>query len=259
MSLRILSTFLAAAGLAFATDGGRHYHWTGHVAPGQLIEIKGVNGSVRAESTTGRNVEVYAEKTGRRYDPADVRIEVVPNGNGTTICAVYPSRTGRPNGCRPGAAGQDIQNNDVKVEFTVRVPKGVRFTGRTVNGGIYADHLGADVEAHTTNGKIALSTSGTALARTVNGSIHAILGKAEWNGARLFSAVNGSIEVEVPGNTNADVSASTVNGRIVTDFPITVHGRFVNRNLHGTLGSGGRELRIHTVNGSITLRSFNAA
>jgi hypothetical protein len=45
-----------------------------------------------------------------------------------------------------------------------------------------------------------------------------------------------------------------VNGDIVTDFPLTVTGRMSRRGLHGTIGTGGRELGLYTVNGTIRLR-----
>jgi Putative adhesin len=255
MLCRILTILLAAAGLAGATDGGSNtFGWSGHLDPGQLIEIKGLNGSIRAEATTGTEVEVTAEKSGRRYDPADVEIALIDNDNGLTICAIYPDHHGSPNECRPGGAGHmDSGDNDVKVEFVVRVPEGVRFTGRTVNGGVQAVHLGADVEAHTVNGKIDVTTSGTAVAETVNGSIRVSLGSGAWDGARKFTTVNGSIEVKLPADINADLAASTMNGHICSDFPITVRRRSTNRRAHGTIGTGGRALKVSTVNGSITV------
>ncbi len=258
MKKRLLALLFAAAGVAAATEGGNNFHWTSRLTPGQLIEIKGVNGSIRAEPATGKDVEVIAEKTGYHYDAANVRIRVVDNGNGTTICAVYPSSNGRTNECRSGLAGHlSTDNSDVKVEFTVRVPAGVRFIGRTVNGGVEATRLSADVEAHTVNGKIVVSTSGAALADTVNGSIYASMGNGSWARSRRFATVNGSIELELPSNASADLDASTVHGRIVTDFPLRVQGEFVGRSIHGTLGSGGRGLKITTVNGNITLRDLS--
>src|SRR5207249_7219127 len=116
----------------------------------------------------------------------------------------------------------------------------------------------ADVEAHSVNGKIVVSTSGTARAHTVNGSIRASLGSAEWDGIRRFSTINGSIDVELPGDINADLAVNTVNGHIDAEFPIVNRGRLLSRSVHGTLGCGGRELRISTVNGSITLRDIRA-
>ncbi len=259
MMVRTLAILIAAAGIAAARDTNS-FQWTGKLAPGQLIEIKGINGAIHAEATTGRDVEVIAEKSSQHSDPSEVRIQVVEGVNGTTICAVYPSKDSHPNECRPGEGGHNnTRNNDVRVEFTVRVPNGVRFTGRTINGGIEADHLAADVEARTVNGKIVVSTSASAVAETVNGSIHATLGAPTWNGARKFGTVNGSVEVSLPPDSTTYLTASTINGRISTDFPVTVRGHFGHRTLHGSLGSGsnsGRELRMNTVNGSITLHQI---
>ena len=113
-----------------ATDA---FEWRGTVLQGSAIEIKGVNGEVTAEPSSGPEVEVTAVKTGRRSDPSGVRIEVVTHGDGVTVCAVYPDVDGRPNECRPGDGGRmSTRDNDVNVAFTVKVPAGVRFVGRTV-------------------------------------------------------------------------------------------------------------------------------
>ena len=235
-----------------STESTEDFEWRGVVAAGDVIEIKGINGGVRASATSGDEVEVVAERTGRRDDPNEVRIEVVEHDDGVTICAVYP-REG--NECLPGDRGRlSARNNDVKVEFTVRVPDGVRFTGRTVNGGIRAEDLGADVLADTVNGSVNISTSGRAVANTVNGSIEAEMGRADWSSDVSFETVNGSITLTLPEDVNANVRARTVNGRIRTDLPLTVRevGR---RRLEGTLGDGGPELELETVNGSISLNA----
>ncbi len=191
----------AAAVPAAAQD----FEWRGRIARGDEIEIKGINGSVFAEFTSENEVEVTAEKRGRRYDPDDVEIEVVEGPDGVTICAVYPSRRGRPNECEPGSRGRmNVRNNDTRVTFIVRVPAGVRFVGRTVNGDIEAIDLQSEVEAYTVNGDIEVSTTEHATATTVNGSIGASIG-ADWNGAVEFETVNGSIVLDLPANIDADL------------------------------------------------------
>jgi len=92
------------------------------------------------------------------------------------------------------------------------------------------------------------------LALTVNGNIDATLGRANWDGELKFQAVNGSITVTFTGDLNAEVNATTVTGDIETDYPLQVQGRFMNRRIRGTVGSGGRTLSLATVNGSIELR-----
>ena len=256
--MRLLPILLCAAGLpwtAVAVDSG-DFHWRGKLKTGDAIELKGVNGNITAEPGTGSEIEVTARKSGRKDNPESVRVEVVEHGGGVTICSVYPDVDGRRNECKPGEGGHmATRNNDVKVDFTVKVPSGVRLIGRTVNGNIEAHSLKSDVEAYTVNGNVKFSTSGTATAvKTVNGSIDASMGSANWSRPAEFASVNGSVAVQLPANASADVHASTVNGSIRTDFPLTVQGKFVGRHIDGKIGSGGRELKLNTVNGSIQLR-----
>lgn len=232
------------------------FRWHGPVTAGRVVEIKGVNGSIEAMPSSGGEVEVVAVKRARRSNPDDVRIEVVQHGDGVTICAVYPNVDGQePNTCAPGRGGHmSTRNHDTSVEFTVRVPAGVRFTGRTVNGKVEADNMSADVEANTVNGSINVSTTGLARAHTVNGSITAVMGRADWSDELEFKTVNGGIDLSFPASLSAAVEARTVNGQISTDFPLTVQGTFGRRHLSGTIGGGGRELRLETVNGSVQIR-----
>ena len=257
MRISIVALLPAAAALALAprtAAAQREFHWKGTVAPGKAIEIKGVNGDIRADAGSG-DVEVSAVKHARRSDPDEVKIEVVPSEEGVTICAVYPSDGRRDNTCEAGDHGHmNTHDNDVRVNFTVRVPAGVRFAGHTVNGEVDAANLSGDVEAHTVNGSIRVSTSGSAEASTVNGSITASVGRAQWTDALEFHTVNGGITLELPANVSTEVRASTVNGNIETDFPLTVTGRLGPRRVTGTIGSGGRRLALETVNGSIRLR-----
>ena len=147
----------------------------------------------------------------------------------------------------------NVRNNDTRVTFIVRVPAGVRFVGRTVNGDIEAIDLRSEVEAYTVNGDIEVSTTEHATATTVNGSIGASIG-ADWNGAVEFETVNGSIVLDLPADIDADLEVSTVNGSIDTAFPVTVTGRLSRRRLRGRIGDGGPLLSVTTVNGSVWLR-----
>ncbi|HEX8286319.1 MAG TPA: DUF4097 family beta strand repeat-containing protein [Pyrinomonadaceae bacterium] len=245
-----------AAGAAPAPQQQGEFRWHEPLAAGRVIEIKGINGNVEATPASGGEVEVVAVKRGRRSNPDEVRIEVVRHGDGVTICAVYPAPEGRqPNTCSAGPNDRShVQNNDVSVNFTVRVPAGVRFTGKTVNGRVEAEGLSADVEARTVNGGVNVSTTGLARATTVNGSIRVVMGRADWADELEFKTVNGGIDLSVPASLSTQVQAKTVNGDISTDFPITVTGTFSKRRLSGTIGAGGRDLVLETVNGSVQLR-----
>src|ERR1043166_1028194 len=96
----------------------QEFHWKGAIAAGKAIEIKGINGDVRAVAGSG-DVEVTAVKHARRSDPDDVKIEVVPHAAGVTICAVSPSDGRQENSCEAGEGGHmNVRDNDV-VEIEV--------------------------------------------------------------------------------------------------------------------------------------------
>ena len=252
-AVAVLAAITAVPALAAQDD----FHWQGTVARGGAVEIKGINGGITATGVPSGPVEVTAVKKGHKSDPAQVKVEVVEHPGGVTICAVYPDSAsdGTPNRCAPGKGGHlGAKNNDVQVDFQVKVPAGVRFVGQTVNGGISASGISADAEAETVNGGVTLEAGGTTRARTVNGGIRARLGRTDWDGALKLSTVNGGIELTLPEGLNAEVKATTVNGDIETDFPLAVSGRISRRSLSGTIGTGGRQLELTTVNGGVALR-----
>jgi hypothetical protein len=235
------------------TRTGTTFQWHKALDPGQTVEIKGINGGISAEYTTGSEVEVEAVKRGRRSNPDEVRIVVDEHQGGVTICALYPTPSGEPaNTCEPGKSGRmTSRKNDVTVYFKVKVPRGVGMTARTVNGGIEIEGLRGDVKATTVNGSITLSTNGSAQANTVNGSIRAALGKVGEETA--FETVNGQIVLDLPDDLSADLDAQTVNGHIDSDFEVSVRGKITKHRLRGRIGGGGAPLALSTVNGSIEL------
>lgn len=231
------------------------FKWTGTVAQGQSIEIKGINGDLVAEPSNGNEVQVVATKKARRSDVNSVELKVVQHAGGVTICALYPNEDGEPNTCEPGEGKgrNSTRNNDVRVDFTVKVPYRVGFVGRTINGEISANSLSGNVITRTINGSIKISTAGYADASTINGEILARLGDAVWTSDLSFSTLNGGITLDLPAHTSAEVDAKTMNGSINSEFPLA-SSTLNRKHIKGKIGSGGRSLILKTLNGSINLR-----
>lgn len=255
-----MRTFLIVSALAvgaIATATAQDFNWHGRIAAGKRLEVKGVNGDVRAVLASGAEAVVNARKHARRSDPDEVEIKVVESDEGVTICALYPTsrRAHRENTCEPGDRWHSsTDNNDVVVDFEVEVPAGIQFNGQTVNGQMSAEGLKGDVRASSVNGSVKVSTTGLAEASTVNGSVYAEMGRADWSNDLEFSTVNGGITLILPGKLDTDVRATTVNGDIESDYPLMISGKFGPRRLRGTIGAGGRGLMLSTVNGEIRLK-----
>src|SRR5256885_12841068 len=252
ITMRTLLTVAALCCVALATAGAQDFNWHGRIAAGKRLEVKGVNGDVRAVLASGAEAVVNARKHARRSDPDEVEIKVVESDAGITICAVYPTpaRARRENTCEPGDHwSSSTDNNDVTVDFEVQVPAGIEFNGQTVNGEMSAEGLKGDVRAGTGNGSVRVTTTGLAEASTVNGSVYAQMGRSDWANDLEFSTVNGGITLILPGKLDTEVRASTVNGDIESDWPLTITGRFNNRRVRGADCARGPRPRPRTGDG----------
>lgn len=246
----------ADATVSSSEKSENEFHWRGSIARNEAIEIKGLNGNVRAFPSTGTEVEVSATKRGRHSNPAEVQMKVLEHPGGVTICAIYPSSNPvQPNRCEPGDAPMNVNNNDVEVDFEVRVPAAVRFIGRTVNGEVGATSLRNDVEGYSSQGNVNLSTTGLARARTSNGSISASFKSTSWTTPLVFETSNGNITLGMPSEVNAQVQAQTQTGNINTDFPLNVaQPNPPAKSIDGTIGSGAQLLIVKTKSGNIDLK-----
>lgn len=250
---------LALLAAAQGAPQGQDFSWSGSLPAGRTIEVQAINGSISATPASGNTIEVTAQKrAGRGGDPANVEVRVDEDGSGVVICAVYLDRTvgeGCSGNSRRRDRDADNDNSDnVSVHFLVRVPASIKFEGRIVNGDVSATGLVEDAEVSTVNGNVEVSTRGVAEASSVNGNVEASLGRSDWTGPLEFSSVNGEVTVTLPADASAEVRASTVNGGIETDFPLTITGRFGPRNMRGTIGDGGPVIEMSSVNGTVSLR-----
>ncbi len=210
--------------------------WHGWVPSGQVVEVNNIHGNVSAELASGDEIEVIAIKRGFS-DPAQVTIEVVEHKGGVTICATYPNADeSRPFDCRPShgggfrlasmsesltqirwdnGGGGNVMLNDLRVDFIVRLPRRLRFIGRTVDGDVSAHMLEQDVEAHS---------------------------------------VLGDVNVDLNAKPGAEVRAESAKGRVSSEFPLSLrcnssHGMLAS----GRVGHSHRILRLKTDAGDIHL------
>jgi hypothetical protein len=233
------------------------FHWQAKLAAGQTLEVINRNGGIDATGAADNSGEVIATKRGRGDDEKEAFIEVVEYSDGVTICAVF-AKEAKPGRCRRGGVDNDSEwhwhSSHTRIEFSVKVPKGVLFKPETTNGSVRAHDLNSVVDAHTTNGNVDISTSEWASGHTTNGHLQITMGKANWTGDLNLATTNGGINVSLPGSAAFQLHAATTNGNIHTDFPITVQGDFGSKTISGTVNNGGRELKLATTNGGIQIK-----
>jgi hypothetical protein len=245
---------------AQARQSDRTWTFSEVVPQGQWVRVRNLNGDLRVRASNSDRVEITATKSWRRGDPSGVRIEARKSGDGSVlVCAFWTENAtcsessyqsnSRNDGWRSG------RGNDVAVDFEIRVPKGVKVGVFGVNGDVSVDGASSEVRASTVNGGVdAVSMGGPVQASTVNGGVHATMGRWDGDQDLTYTSVNGTVVAEFAGDVDAEVDMSTVNGRFITDWPVTVSGRIDPKRLRATLGKGGRRIKMSTVNGNVEIR-----
>ena len=246
LRIRKQSAILATAALALfmaipaTADVTQEFHKTVPLPSNGRVSLSNINGDVEITGWNRDEVQIDAVKSARDQERLDeARIDVNAGSDSVEIETHYPSHL--------------MNNNAASVHYTLHVPQAARIDKISlVNGALTVQKLTGEIDANLVNGKLhATDLAGTADLATVNGGIDA--NYVSLNNVReiKLKSVNGSVNLLLPQSPNAQVSASTVNGGISTDFPLTVKGHWVGKNMSGTLGNGGVQIELSNVNGSI--------
>jgi len=241
-SNRPLATVALAMLIALPASASvsQEFHRTVPLSADGRVSLNNINGDVEITGWPKNEVQIDAVKTApdqQRLD--DMRIEVNGSGNSVDIVTKYPE--GHTN------------NNPGSVHYTLHVPQNARIDKiNLVNGSLEIQKVSGEVNANLVNGRVnASDLAGTADLATVNGTVEANYSSLDNVREIKLSSVNGTVNLLLPQSPNANVEAQNVNGGISTDFPLAVKGHFIGKSMSGTLGSGGVQIELNNVNGSI--------
>jgi hypothetical protein len=125
--------------------------WTGALAPGGTLEIRGLNGPIRVEAWSCDGVEVLATRRGARSLLSALEVKVVEHAGGVTVCAVCQA----PEAASPRSDVRLLHSvASVRVDFVARVRPGAHVVASTVNDDIEVFGLGGNVDVGTANGHV---------------------------------------------------------------------------------------------------------
>ena len=235
----VLALLMAVPSQAEVTQ---EFHKTVPLTATGTLSLENINGDVEITGWDKNEVQIDAQKKASDQQKLDdMKINVDASSSSVEIKTEYPHHM--------------VNNNPGSVHYTLHVPAGARIDKiNLVNGAMTVQKLTGEINANLVNGKVRASElTGEADLATVNGSIEADYAALTNVREIKLKSVNGSINLTLPQSPNAQVDASVVNGSISTDFPLTVKGRWVGKSMSGTLGSGGVQIELNNVNGSIHL------
>lgn len=231
-------------------SGKAQDEWTRsyEIEAGGRLEIVNVNGRITAEAGDGPTTVITAERIVRAATDEGARdllskIDMREETSSSRVrVEVRAPRTS-------GVGGHELR-------WTIRVPKGVNVDLRTVNGGVRLTGLNGEIRARATNGGVTgKSLMASSLdASVTNGGIDIELDSMPARGAFDVKSVNGGINLTLPNDARADVTARCVNGGIsVSGLELELEGEQSRRRVAGKLNGGGARVTVETTNGGVRI------
>ncbi len=216
---------------------------------GARVEVSGINGWVKIETSNRKTADVYIERLGESQEVLDRRkITVISTATQLTIQG------------EKGDSGflTHVFGSKPTEHVTLRLPKEISLVTNGVNGSVTAGDIDGAVEVSGVNGKVDIGqATGSAEINGINGNVFVGLTRLGKNGVDI-SGVNGNIELRFSQGVNADFESHGMNGQVVSDLPNVT----VDKNGHGSynarIGSGGSEISASGINGNIRLTSMSS-
>lgn len=211
--------------------------------PGARVDVSGINGWVKIETSDSKTADVYIERLGESQEVLNRRKVIVESTPGTLTIRTEKGDSGllsRIFGSSP-------------TEFvTLRLPRQIALVTRGVNGSVTAGAIDGPVEVHGINGKVDIAqASGSAEFSGINGNIS--FGLKQLDKELDIHGINGNIELRLGESVNADLDAHGMNGNVNSDLANVV----VDKTRHGSytarIGKGGNSISASGINGNIRL------
>ncbi len=206
----------------------------------RLEVLDNANGSISVTGSSRRDISVQARVVATAESDSDAR-------------SLARDVTVTLDNGRLRATGPDSERRrSWSVSYRIDVPSSFDVSLETSNGSVAVDGVKGRIDMESSNGSVRLTdVGGRVNARTSNGSVHVTLSGKYWDGDGMTVVTsNGSARLDLPDGFNAHLIASTNNGSLNLDIPVTVQGR-VSKRVDTTLGSGGATIEMRTSNGSL--------
>ena len=271
----VLAGVAMAAPAARADEVVKTFSISGHAQ----VRVQTDDGAVRVSTGDIKQVEVRVEYTGYKLD-RDLHIEATQAGDSVQVTAktssVFRFNIG-------------INHRNLRVE--VHMPKDADLEVTTGDGSVEADSITGNLDVRTGDGHITVQGAkgnirlhtgdGHIEGRGLDGRADLTTGDGHVNVEGRFDSLNiktgdgsvtarvdrgskvtspwnihtgdGSVDLDLPGDLQANLDASTHDGRISLGFPVTVEGTFSSTKISGKMNGGGQAIIVRTGDGSIHL------
>lgn len=146
--------------------------------------------------------------------------------------------------------------SSVEGEISVNGARGA-VVARSRSSEVRMDDVVGSVDAESGSDDVLLRNveSSSVRAETLSGDVF-FSGPLAAGGSYWFSVHDGDADFELPGDVGAEVTVSTFDGELTSDFPVVVQRYGGGGVFDFTLGNGGARLEIQVFDGEIELRRW---
>ncbi len=213
------------------------------------VRLQNVNGPVSVDSG-GEHLKVVAVKSVRRGGDTDVlretEIRVTKEGAAIEIETILPKQG------RSFPWSLFGKSSAAEVSYQITLPPAVAVEAETVNGKLSASRRSGDLVLSTVNGAVRVEgQDGPLKVNTVNGSVEVSFAGAMRQAS--LETVNGSVTILCAKDSSIRCALQTTNGRIQSEFPVTIEGKWGPKEARGSINGGKESLSVETVNGDVRL------
>ena len=214
------------------------------LSPGARVEVAGINGGVKVETSDSRTAEVYVERFGNSQE--------VLSRRKVTIDATAGSLTVRAENADTGFFTR-IFGSKPSERVTLRLPRAISLVAKGINGALIAGEIDGPVEVKGVNGRIDIAqASGSATFKGINGNIAVALKQIDKGGVDI-GGINGNIELRLNDAVNANLEAHGMNGSVVSDLPNVSVDQSRHGHYSAQIGAGGNPITASGINGNLRL------
>jgi hypothetical protein len=216
---------------------------TYELAPGARVELSGLNGAVKIETSDTKTAEIYIERTASTQEAMDRRkVTIEADANSLRI-----------RGEKADDAGffSRFFGSSANERTTLKLPRQIALSAKGVNGAFVTSDIDGAVEITGVNGRVQVGSAvGSATFKGINGNMVVGLKKIEQEGVTL-SGINGNIELQLGADVNADFDARGLNGRVISDLPNVSIDKEKRGSYWARIGTGGAGITAKGINGNI--------
>lgn len=220
------------------------------LAGGAKVQVEGINGAVKIETSDTRTAEVYIERTAKSVEALQRRKIIIEHT--ATSLKIRGEK---------GDAGfiSRMFGSSPHEKVTLKLPRQISLVAQGVNGALTVGEIDGPVEVHGVNGRVEIAqATGSAEFHGINGNISVALTRLEKEAVSL-NGVNGNIELRLAEGVSVELEAHGMNGRVSSDLPDFVIDEQRHGNYRARVGSGGNAISANGINGNIRLSRATTA